>query len=401
MQVRIDDIANGGDGIGRVDGKAHFVAGAMPGEIVEVEVVADRGNFARAQLIEVLQPSSHRIEPPCPYFDRCGGCSWQFAGYETQLAWKRDILAGQLRHLGRVDDPAVRDTVAPGDPYGYRNRIDLHVRDGAPALVERASHRLVAIDRCLLIEEDLHELMTRLGSLEGVERVTLRCGTATGDRMVVIAGRVPDQAASWGATVSQATRGGVRAVLGDPWFTEQVAGSVFRVGAMSFFQVNTAGAEQLVRLVGDALTPGEGDTLLDGYSGGGLFAATVGALTRRVVCVESAGDSVADARHNLAAMLPGRHRVVRGKFERVVPELDEPWTIAVVDPPRIGLGRSGVAAVITTEPRAIAYVSCDAASLARDTLLLSDSGYSLEWVTPVDMFPQTPHVEAVASFRLT
>ncbi|RPI21049.1 MAG: class I SAM-dependent RNA methyltransferase [Actinobacteria bacterium] len=226
----------------------------------------------------------------------------------------------------------------------------------------------------------------------------MRCGLATGDRIVVIAGRVPDRAPSWGAAAAQAARGAVRPVVGDPWFTEEVAGATLRVSALAFFQVNTAGAGALVDLVAEALTPGSDDTLLDGYSGGGLFAATVGAAVRRVICVESGADAVADARHNLRRLLPGRHRVVRGRFERVAPELDEPWTITVVDPPRAGLGKPGVAAAIATEPRAIAYVSCEAASLARDTHILGGAGYALDWVTPVDMFPQTFHIEAVASF---
>jgi tRNA/tmRNA/rRNA uracil-C5-methylase (TrmA/RlmC/RlmD family) len=398
VEIRIDDIANGGDGIGRIDGKAHFIPGVIPGEIAEIEVTEDRGNFARGRIVSLTTSSPHRVDAPCPYFARCGGCSWQFAAYDLQRDWKRAVIAGQLRHLGRVEDPQVRETAASGDPYGYRNRIDLHVAGGRPALVERSSHRLVGIERCLLVRPELDDLMQSLGPLHGVERLTLRYGTATGDGIVVIAGKVPDQAATWGTAVATATRNGVRAVIGDPIIREEVAGVRFRISGTAFFQVNTPGAEVLVGLAAEALQVTDSDTLLDGFSGGGLFAATVGASARSVTAVENAPDSVSDARYNLRDALPGRHRVVRGRFDRVVQDLGEPWTVAVVDPPRSGLGRTGVAAVTATEPRAIAYVSCDAASLARDTLLLSGAGYTLDWVAPVDMFPQTPHVEAVARF---
>ena len=400
MEITIQDVANGGDGIGRIDGKAYFVAGVMPGEEAAIEVTEDRGSFARARALSLTTASPDRIEPPCRYFDRCGGCSWQYAAYPAQLVWKRDILAGQLRHIGRVQDPPVADAVGTGDGYGYRNRIDLHVSDGMPALVERSSRRLVPIDACPLVRPELDELLPRLGSLAGVDRLTLRCGTATGDRIAVVAGAVPDQAPSWGVPVSVSTRKGVGAIIGKPYIFEAVAGVTFRIGAAAFFQVNTAGAEQLVRLVGDALQVDEGDTLLDGYCGGGLFSATVGAAARFVVAVDNATDSLADARYNLERALPHKHRVVAGRFEDRVPQLGEPWTVAVVDPPRSGLGRRGVHAVTATEPRAIAYVSCDAASLARDALLLAGVGYSLDWVVPVDMFPQTPHIEAVARFGL-
>ncbi len=399
MEITIDAIAHGGDGIGRVDGKAHFVAATMPSERARVEIIDDRGNFARARLIEILDASADRTEPPCPFFGACGGCTWQFAAYEAQLAWKTETVRGQLSHLGRISSPDVRPALAPSDPYAYRNRMDFRVLGRTPALARSRSKELVSIEDCLLIHPALRDLFDRLGPLDGVDAITIRAGVRTGDRLALIDGEIPDQAGSWGANIARRDGDEIVAIAGPPSISEEVAGVRFRVSASAFFQVNTDGAETLVALVSEALEPTPDDTMLDGFAGGGLFSATVGAAAGRVLAVESAAASIADARRNLRAALPERNRIVAGRFENVVEGLDEYWAVAVVNPPRSGLGPEGVSAVTAAEPRAIAYVSCDPASLARDARMLNDAGYGLDWAAPVDLFPQTYHIETVARFE--
>lgn len=178
---------------------------------------------------------------------------------------------------------------------------------------------------------------------------------------------------------------------------ETVAGVEFRISADAFFQNNTPGAEALILLVAEALAPQQSETMLDGYSGGGLFGLTVGRSAGRVVAVESDPLALGDLRHN-AAGFGGEHRVVADRFE--VAQIGWRWDVAVVDPPRDGLGAAGVEAVTRGRPRAIAYVSCDPASLARDCRHLAVAGYRLDWATPVDMFPQTFHIETVAAFTV-
>jgi 23S rRNA (uracil1939-C5)-methyltransferase len=187
-------------------------------------------------------------------------------------------------------------------------------------------------------------------------------------------------------------------VIGPPHIHEEVAGIRFRVTGPAFFQVNTDGADTLVGLVQNALQPNASDTLLDAYSGVGLFAAAVGKSAGRVLAIESSGLAAADLRHNLmAAGLPD-YQVMRGRFGEVV--LPDRWDVAVCDPPRSGLGDGGVSSLTAGQPRRIAYVSCDPASLARDTRLLEAAGYRLVKATPVDLFPQTFHVETVAEFEV-
>jgi len=388
-------MAHGGAAVGRIDGKAHFVDGAMPGELVRGEVVHDKGTWARVTLQEVVQESPHRVTPPCPHFADCGGCQWQFADYPAQLEWKQSIVAGQLAHIGGIDDPPVGPTLALGPEYGYRNRMDFSVLDGTPALAQRRTNTLVAVPECLLLHPNLLGVFERLDDLDGVRGLTLRASTTTGEVLAIVRGPVPDGATAWGCAVSRRDRTGVHAVIGRGDIHETVAGMDLRVTGDAFFQNNIAGAEALVTLIREALEPQRGETLLDAYAGGGLFALTVGSEAGTVVAVEANGLAVYDLRHNLAEAGVD-HRIEKGSVDEV--DIGGSWDIAVVDPPREGLRRPGVEAVTAGRPRSIAYVSCDPASLARDSRHLDEAGYRLDLATPVDLFPQTFHIETVAQF---
>lgn len=395
VELTVNAIAHGGEAVGRIDGKAHFVAGAIPGERVEIEVFKEKPRWARGRLIEVLDASPDRIDPPCPAYPMCGGCNWQHVSYERQLEWKSDVVASQLAHIGGLTDVEIRPTIAPGPPYAYRNRMDFSVSHGRPALHEQRSDQLVGLDGCPLLRPELASLYATLGDLNGAKKIVLRTGVNTNDMLIMVEGRIPPQADDWNASVVARSREGMRTVHGRPWFEEEIDGVRFRVPAGAFFQVNTAGAEELVRLVTEAAAVTRDDILLDGYAGVGLFAATVGRSAGRVVTID-AGRAEFDAiTGNLEQVIPGRYRSLLGQFEHVAATTKDRWNVAVVDPPRAGLGASGVAAVTRTGPRTIVLISCDPASLARDASLLGDFGYRADWIQPVDLFPQTYHVETV------
>jgi 23S rRNA (uracil1939-C5)-methyltransferase len=373
MPIRIESVAHGGDGIGRAAGKVVFVRGAVPGDLVEVEIVESRQRFDRAVVASVIEPSRHRVEPPCPVFGRCGGCAWQMASYPAQLEWKRDVVVSQLAHVGRLESE-VGPALAVGDPYRYRNRVDLRTAGGRFALLEEASHTRVAIEDCLLVVEPLHRLLDRLEPGAN-RRVTLRAGVTTDE--VVAIGSGPGYTATSAAVIHEIV-GGVR----------------FRISGKAFFQINTAGAEQLVQLVARALEQTDRTgTLVDGYAGGGLFAATVGAGFDTVVAIESDRTAVSDLGVNC-----GSARVVAAPVEEAFEQLPARVEAVVVDPPRQGLGRTVVEGIVARSPSVVVSVSCDPASAARDSRLLVDAGYSLDWVQPVDLFPQTPHIETVSRF---
>lgn len=363
-------MAHGGRAVARHEGQVVFVEGAYPGEEAEVEVtrVAAKHSFATA--IRIVEASPHRIPAPCPHFGPCGGCQWQTASYPAQLRWKQEIVADQLRFVGRLPEVLVRPTLAPGPEYGYRNRMDFRLIEGRPALHRFESHELVPISVCLLLAPPVRALFDSLEVRPEAERVTLRAGVNTGESVILF----DDE------------RGR---------FHEVVGGVRFRITSRAFFQTNTNGAEALVALVGEAIQPSSDDVLLDGYAGGGLFSATVGANCRKVLAVES--DPVALGDLNVNA----RINVIGKSFERSRPLLPKSWDLAVVDPPRAGLGRAGVNTLVAGRPRSIAYVSCDPATFSRDAAWLVAAGYELDWVQPVDLFPQTYHIELVGAFRFT
>jgi 23S rRNA (uracil1939-C5)-methyltransferase len=398
VELHPHDIAHGGEAVARKDGKAHFIQGAMPGEVVEAVITEDRGSWARAALVTVIEPSASRRVPPCPYADVCGGCQWQFADEPTQRAWKKNTVSGQLQHLGRLADPIVHDTIEVGPDLGYRNRMDFHVVGGRPGLYRPRSHDTVHLDQCPLLVPMLQDVYQRLGDLEEIQRLSLRAGTRTGDRLAIIDGDLPSDAAHWGIPVAQRKGNSVLPLVGKPMLAEIVAGVTFQIPVDGFFQSNTPGAEVLVELVTDILDVQEDETLLDGFCGVGLFGATVGQSAARVVGIDSSPDAVAAARRNLD-IVGVDHNLIVGSFAKNIESLDEYWNVAVVDPPRKGLGESGVEAVTSAGPRAIAYVACDPASLARDTRIFETLGYDFVDATPVDLFPQTYHVETVAQFQ--
>jgi len=401
LEIRTETMAHGGSAIARLEGKAYFVDGAVPGDLITGTIDVDKGSWGRIRLDKIIEQSPDRIDPACRYFGHCGGCQWQMGDYQAQLAWKREIVIGQLAHLGRHPEPPVRPTVAPGPLYGYRNRMDYRVASGHPALHERKSNRLVPLRECPILHQNLADLLVDLGDLGGVEAITLRTATTTGKVLVALRGKVPPQASSWGCSVCRTGANGVEPVIGEPALEEDVAGVPFRISGTSFFQNNTAGAEHLVSLATEAAEVGNNDTLLDAYAGGGLFAATVGRRAGRVLAIEVGASEARDLQANLNRAGIEEYRVVQAPAEEAVERLDEYWDVVIVDPPRRGLGADGIEAVTAAEPRTLVYVSCDPASLARDTELLAEWEYGLDWVTPVDMFPQTYHIECVARFVRT
>ncbi|MDH3539425.1 MAG: class I SAM-dependent RNA methyltransferase [Acidimicrobiia bacterium] len=399
VEIQVTDIAHGGEGVGRVDGKAHFVPGVIPGETVVGRISKDGGSWARADLVEIRTPSADRIDPLCPHATDCGGCQWQHATYAAQLVWKRNTVISQLRHLGKIDDPPVNEVAAPGPPFGYRNRMDFKIRDGQPAMHRGRSHELIPLGVCELLDPQLAAVFSRLGDLSGVSQIILRAAANTGDRLAIVSGDIPDHAASWDIPIAHQVGKTVTGVDGPAQIREEIAGTIFRISENAFFQNNSHAAEALVSLVREALEPEATDTVLDAYAGVGLFGATLAPHVSRVLAVESNRTAARDLERNLKATGVD-YRVIRGKMESVAGHLDEYPELAVADPPRTGLGVNGIDAVTAAGPRRLAYVSCDPASLARDAAILAGRGYQLTAVTPVDMFPQTFHIEAVATFEL-
>jgi 23S rRNA (uracil1939-C5)-methyltransferase len=416
--VQLTSIAHGGAALGRHEGRVVFVPYALPGETVRVEITDDRRGYAFARLVEVLEPSPDRVVPPCPYFGPtgCGGCQWQHADYAAQLRFKAETVADQLARIGAIATPPVRPTLPDGSGWAYRNHAQFHPAPGGDLGFQGTSvgHPrgrglraegvdVVAVDECLILHPLLSDLYATLDlDLEGLVRLSLRAGTATGERMLIfeMADDLPpsleiDLPVSCVLLLSDGQHANL---IGHNHIAETVAGHTYHISAPSFFQVNTPQAAQLVRLVNEYLDLQGGETVLDAYAGVGLFTVPLAGRAGLVVSVELAPAAVDDLLENTADM--DNVEVIEGPLEAVLPDLDTSFDAAVVDPPRTGIDRVALDALVARHPARLVYVSCDPATLARDAKRLVHAGYRLAEVQPVDMFPQTHHVESVALFAL-
>lgn len=403
--LELTQMAHGGPAMGRYQGKVIFVPYALPGETVVVEEEVSKKGWARARLIEVMEPSLDRVPPPCPHFGpgACGGCQWQHIRYSAQLAYKTDVVRDQLARLGGLTDIPVRPTRAVGKPWGYRNHVGLHASREGLGYMAADGQRVEPVNQCPIMHPMVAELFDELDiEIEELERLSLRAGVNTGRQMVVFETTddepfelVVDRPVSCVLMLSDGTP---VTLVGRDYLFEQVAGHEYRVSAGSFFQVNTGGAEALVDTVTGHLSPRPHETLLDLYCGVGLFSLALAGQVAQVIAVEAQSGAVADARFNVEAAGLDNVHVVEGDVARVLATLARPIHAAIADPPRSGCGSEVMTQLVSLRPERLVYVACDPATLARDAKTLTAAGYRLVEVQPLDLFPQTYHIESVGLF---
>lgn len=401
IEIELTALAYGGDALGRLpDGRAVFVPFALPGERVRARIVEEKRGFARADLIQVLNPSPLRVEPRCPHFRQCGGCHYQHLPYAEQLKVKQDILRDQLARIGGIQDPPVRPIVPAPEPWNYRNHVQFHLTvEGKLGFQAAGSEVTVPVRECHLPEPALNECWPALDFEpdSGLERVGLRLG-ADGAIMLTLESDDEPPALESEADLSIVHLRGEHAVVlaGEEFLTMRALGREFRVSAGSFFQVNTPVAEAMVRHV-LGLLPASIATALDVYCGVGLFSAFLAPRCERLIGVESAASACKDFAINLDEF--DNVELYEGLAGDVLPWLDVSPQVVVLDPPRAGLERQALDALVRMAPQQIVYVSCDPATLARDAARLLSAGFRLVQATPFDLFPQTFHIESVAVFE--
>ncbi len=401
VQVTLEDMATGGDAVGRHEGQVVFVPLALPGETVQIQITERRKSYARGTLVTVEEPVSERVAPPCPYFGRCGGCQWQHATYAAQLAFKERIVHGQLIRIGKQEDPVVRPMLGMSDPWRYRNHVQLRVTPGGRVgYYALKSHTIVPVADCPIAHEQLQPIWSALDDCgAGADLLSLRTGVHTGERLAILWGRepgppTPEEALPY-SCLYIAPNGGRHLLSGRDHYHERLLGRRLRVSAEAFFQVNTLQAERMVGVLREYLQLEAGEALLDAYCGVGALGLLLAVEGVHLLGIESWKPSVRDAVHNAQ----GQGTFWSGDVAEVLaaeqPEVDA----IVLDPPRAGCTPETLAALAATGARRMAYVSCDPATLARDIARLGEHGYALVEVQPVDLFPQTFHIECVALLR--
>ena len=367
VTVQIDDIAFGGEGVGRVDGFVVFVPLVIEGETVEATITEVKKNFARAELEKVVTPAETRIEPECSYFGDCGGCQYQHMTYEAQLAMKQKQVADLFERIGGFANDIVTPVVPCPQPFHYRNRILVRSQWNGKAkklLVgfrKRNSHWVVEIDKCKIAEPALNA-------------------------------QIPEVRAN------PPKRGGIKVNL-------RITPEDWIVPDHSFFQTNYFMLPRMVEAVRKVFQSSGSEYLIDTYCGVGFFAIELASLAKRYAGVEYDKGAIKAARENATQFGGDNGEFIEGRTEDLLPELlakfDAGKTSVILDPPRKGCAPAAMDQLRDVKPAQVIYISCHPATLARDlNILCADGVYRLEQVIPIDMFPHTQHVECITDLRL-
>ena len=363
VDLRIEDVAFGGKGVAREQGKAVFVPYTIAGEIVSAEVVREKKQFAEAELVEVKESSSDRVTPQCPYFGRCGGCAYQHISYEHQLAIKWRQVRDALQRIGKLKNVPMRPIIPSPKPYAYRNRITVHAQDGVIGFFRRESHSLIDIERCPISSDEVNRALAELRAQPHVR---------------------------------------------DGHYTLRVSDC-----ARVFSQTNDAVADALRDLVVNLVPPNQ-QLLVDAYCGAGFFAKALLDKFEHVIGIDwdkfaiaaakenatdketyIAGDMEVELQQVAAVHLNRPARATdrqTGRLRSIAP------TTMIVDPPATGLSADVRKAIVKLAPPTLIYVSCNPPTLARDLRDLQDK-FIIDSVTPLDMFPQTAEIEVAAHLR--
>src|SRR5436190_593126 len=363
VDLIIEDVAFGGKGVGRDRGKAVFVPFTIDGERVRARIVREKKEFAEAEIVDLIETSPHRAVPPCPYFGRCGGCTYQHIGYEHQLAIKSRQVRDILQRIGKLKDVPMRPIIASPKQYGYRNRITVHAQDGVIGFFRRDSHRLIDIERCPISSDEVNRALTELRAQPYVR---------------------------------------------DGHYTLRASAT-----ALVFSQTNDAVANILRDLIVDLIPPNQ-ELLIDAYCGAGFFAKALLERCERVIGIDWDRFAITAAKENAT----GKETYIAGDVveelgrllksavaSAVSAECDEASSrtrtrvvTLVVDPPATGLSANVRKAIVGLTPTTLIYVSCNPPTLARDLRDLQNN-FTIESVTPLDMFPQTAEIELVVHLR--
>ncbi|MFQ5829757.1 MAG: 23S rRNA (uracil(1939)-C(5))-methyltransferase RlmD [Candidatus Methylomirabilia bacterium] len=452
LSLTIDDLAFGGEGVGRVNGYVVFVRGGIPGDRLRVKLLQARPRFGRGVIVRVEEPSPHRVEARCPYFGQCGGCRLQHMGYPAQLSFKAKQVTDCLMRIGGLSEIVVHPIIGAPELYGYRNKMEFTVaggaagagapgvdRDGQAAVVglhEADRYDVVlGIEKCLLQSDTLNVLLSEVRgyirerrlpvydeeSGEGLLRfLMLREGKRTGEAMVNVVTSTP--ALSELTPLAERLRAreprtasvllnvnpkrasvavGVEehVLEGRDHIRESLGGLSFQISANSFFQTNTLQAERLFALVEESVALTGEETVVDLYSGTGAISLLLARRCRWVYGIEVAQTAVDDAVRNAKDNGIANCTFLAGEVRFVLPRLLAQGLrgeVVVADPPRAGFHPKAVKALLTLAPERIVYISCNPSTMARDLSALHSGGYRVAWVQPIDMFPHTPHIEAVA-----
>ncbi len=443
LDVKIEDMTHEGAGVAKINGFTLFIPKALPGEQAKIKVVKIKKGYGYGKLLEHLEVSPERVEPPCPIFEQCGGCQLQHVSYEEQLKLKKKMVENVLFRIGKLENVAVHSTLGMEDPWRYRNKAQVPFANREGGLVsgfyQERTHHIIDMESCLIQFEENDKVVQVVkavaqkygvaGYNEETHRGTLRhviarYGLKTGDVMVVLVTRVQDiprkkelieeivkelpQVKSIVQNINSRRTNVIfgertQVLWGDEYIYDFIGEIKFAISARSFYQVNPEQTKVLYDKALEYAWLSGRETVIDAYCGIGTISLFLAQKAKHVYGVEIVREAIDDAKRNARINKIENVDFAVGEAEKVIP-----WWYAqgiradviVVDPPRKGCDQELLETMIKMKPKRIVYVSCNPATLARDLRILEDGGYQTKEVQPVDMFPMTMHVETVALIEL-
>ncbi len=391
LDLTIEKLVYGGEGLSRVDGEVVFTPFVLPGEVVQVAPPASKKHAQRASLLRVTEPSQHRVEPCCAIFGQCGGCHYQHVDYPAQLRFKRGILAETLHRGAKIEFEEGRISVISGDAWGYRNRAQFHIENGKVGYRQMRSQKLIPASECPISSPKINEALARLNRMVKDRRwpkfvTSLEVFTDETQVQWNVQEATQPVAKHFFEWLEREVPGTVPGSL-----DYEVNGDIFSIAGNSFFQVNRS----LVGCLADlAIGEAAGTTAWDLYAGAGLFSVPLARKFGKVTAVES-GRAADDLQRN--TQRAGLEvESIRQNSEAFLIEANDAPEFVLADPPRAGLGATAVTRLLELGPLKIVIVACDPATLARDLAGLKDR-YEIERLAMVDLFPQTFHIETIVA----
>jgi 23S rRNA (uracil1939-C5)-methyltransferase len=442
--MTIDNMGYEGEGVGKIDNFTVFVAGAIIGERVKVKIVKLSKNFAFGKLLEIIETSKSRIEPVCSIYKNCGGCNIQHVEYGAQLDFKTNRVMQVMNRVGKLEGVIIHPTIGMKSPYNYRNKVQLPVsnKNGEVSIGFYAarSHDIINMETCHIQDKvaDIVVKLTKQWMKEyavqsyneenhqgSIRHIMIRKGFKTGEIMVVVVtkGKSLPFKEEFIALMTKKIQGLVsivqninnektnvilgaqcKTLWGKDTITDYIGEFKFEVSALSFFQVNSIQTEVLYSKALEYANLSGGEVVLDAYCGTGTISLFLSQKAKKVYGVEIVPEAIENAKINAKENNVHNTEFIVGEAEQVIPKLISEGVradVVVVDPPRKGCDKTLLEAISSMKPKTIVYVSCDPGTLARDLGILEELGYKTLEIQPVDMFPQTAHVECVAKLSAT
>ena len=410
-QIKIDEIyetdilslENMGSGVAKINGMVVFIPKALVGEKVRIRITEIKKKFARGKIIEILEPSKKRIESKCPYYEECGGCNLRHQTLEENLKFKKEKVENALIRIGKIN-AKVSDTVPSRLENNYRNKASFKVEDNRIGFYGEGTYQLIDIENCMLLDNQINNVLYVIREYinryqNNLTNITVKYGNADDDILIDIVSTNENDIniLNWLNTNIKNLKTVIfndRVVFGNGYINQISNGLMFNCSAKSFFQVNSMQAEELYDIAIKEAKLSKKDTVLDLYCGTGTITSIIAGYVKKVIGIEIVKDAIIDANQNTKINNINNIKFICGDAAKEISKIDEKIDIIFVDPPRSGVDRKAIAIMKNLNPKKIIYISCNPVTMARDLSYLENM-YEVKKVIPVDMFPNTSHVECV------